>query len=258
MREYGAVSPNFWVGNTGRQLRGNQSAQLSALYLMTSPHATMIGVYYCPVEYMAKETGISIGGASKALQCLIEADFCTYDTDIEWVFVHKFAEYQIGAALKSADKRVQGVVNELSKVPDCQCKRAFLRRYAEPYNITVSAEDTSPIEAPSKPHRSQDRTGTETGTGTGTAPIHGFASFWSIYPKKTAKPEAQKAFKAQKINGELQTILEDIERRKSGNDWQKDGGKWIPHPATYLNGRRWEDEIQVQQPARSAMLARVI
>jgi hypothetical protein len=86
----------------------------------------------------------------------------------------------------------------------------------------------------------------------------GFALFYQAYPKKTAKPAALKAFKAQKINGELPIILEDIESRKTGDGWQKDGGKWIPNPSTYLNNRLWEDEIQVQQPARSAMLARVI
>ena len=41
------------------------------------------------------------------------------------------------------------------------------------------------------PEESRDRVETET---------DGFASFWSAYPKKTAKPAALKAFKAQKIN----------------------------------------------------------
>lgn len=69
----------------------------------------------------------------------------------------------------------------------------------------------------------------------------GFALFWSTYPKKTAKPAALKAFKAQKINGELPDILRDIESRVSGDDWRKEGGKYVPNPATYLNQRRWED-----------------
>ena len=83
--------------------------------------------------------------------------------------------------------------------------------------------------------------------------------FWSAYPKKTAKPAALKTFKAAKIDSQLiSTILEDIESRKAGDDWQKDGGKYIPNPATYLNQRRWEDESDSPQPARSAILARVI
>ena len=50
-----------------------------------------------------------------------------------------------------------------------------------------------------------------------------------------------KAFKAQKINGELPDILRDIESRVSSDDWKKEGGKYVPNPATYLNQRRWED-----------------
>lgn len=72
--------------------------------------------------------------------------------------------------------------------------------------------------------------------------VNGFASFWSAYPKKTAKPAAEKAFKAAKVNGHLADILKDIERRKSGDDWQKENGKYVPNPATYLNQRRWEDQ----------------
>lgn len=87
----------------------------------------------------------------------------------------------------------------------------------------------------------------------------GFALFWSTYPKKRAKPEALKAFNAAKVNSELlDTILKDIESRKTGEDWLKADGKFIPHPASYLNAKRWEDENDVQQPVLSGVLAGVI
>jgi len=68
-----------------------------------------------------------------------------------------------------------------------------------------------------------------------------FDSFWTAYPKKEAKPVAERAFKAAKINGNLPEVLKDIESRSGGGDWQKENGKFIPMPATYLNQRRWED-----------------
>jgi len=86
-------------------------------------------------------------------------------------------------------------------------------------------------------------TGTETvGSETPIATHEGFARFWSAYPKKAAKPAAIKAFKAQKVNGEIGNILDDIARKAASDDWTKDGGKYVPNPATYLNQRRWEDE----------------
>jgi uncharacterized protein YdaU (DUF1376 family) len=74
----------------------------------------------------------------------------------------------------------------------------------------------------------------------------GFDAFWARYPKKTAKPAALKAFKAQKVNGELPDILADITRKVASPDWQKEGGQFIPNPATYLNQRRWEDQTGQQ------------
>jgi hypothetical protein len=155
MRDYGKVSPQFWIGKTGKSLRGNPDAQLLALYLMTSPHSNMIGVYHCPIAYMAHETGMTFEGASKALQCLIEADFCTFDAEDEYVFVHQFAIHQIGESLDPKDKRGKGVENELAKVPKNQCWQAFIDRYAVPYNLQIVRPEASPFEAPSKPLRSQ-------------------------------------------------------------------------------------------------------
>lgn len=39
----------------------------------------------------------------------------------------------------------------------------------------------------------------------------------------------------------LAAALEGLERWKGSRDWLKDGGQFIPHPATFLNQRRWED-----------------
>jgi hypothetical protein len=78
-------------------------------------------------------------------------------------------------------------------------------------------------------------------TETETETENGFALFWSAYPKKTAKPAAEKAFKAAKINGHLPEVLKDIESRSIGDDWTKNSGQFVPNPATYLNQRRWED-----------------
>lgn len=155
MRDYGKVSPQFWIGKTGKSLRGNAEAQVLAIYLMTSPHANMIGVYHCPVAYMAHETGLSLEGASKALQCLIDADFCTFDAEDEYVFVHQFALHQVGETLDPKDKRCKGVENELAKVPKNQCWQSFRAHYAVPYNLPLPTQNTSPSEAPPKPLASQ-------------------------------------------------------------------------------------------------------
>ncbi len=71
-----------------------------------------------------------------------------------------------------------------------------------------------------------------------------FAEFWTAYPKKVAKPAGEKAFKALGVTEPLLAdILAGVNRWKQSEQWTKDGGQFIPNPATFLNGRRWEDQV---------------
>lgn len=70
----------------------------------------------------------------------------------------------------------------------------------------------------------------------------GFAEFWIAYPKKAGKGAAEKAFSKAKVNGRLPEVLKAIEEQKQSAQWQKDGGQFIPNPATWISQRRWEDE----------------
>ena len=71
-----------------------------------------------------------------------------------------------------------------------------------------------------------------------------FERFWSCYPRKTAKQNALKAWLKLKpdealVNG----ILSALERFKKTEQWLRDNGRYIPYPATWLEDRRWEDEV---------------
>jgi len=71
----------------------------------------------------------------------------------------------------------------------------------------------------------------------------GFDEFWAAYPKKVGKGDARKAW--QKIRPSrdlLEKILEAIESQLDSWQWRRDSGQFIPHPATWLNQSRWEDE----------------
>lgn len=77
-----------------------------------------------------------------------------------------------------------------------------------------------------------------------------FNEFWNRYPRKTAKETARKSFQKLKPDDELlRTMLEAIEKQKQCEQWTKDGGQYIPHPATWLNQKRWEDETVVNKKA---------
>lgn len=70
----------------------------------------------------------------------------------------------------------------------------------------------------------------------------GFEKFWSMYPRKIGKGAAEKAFKKYKPDDDLlATMLTALSAQKRSEQWAKDGGQFIPYPATWLNQRRWED-----------------
>lgn len=67
-----------------------------------------------------------------------------------------------------------------------------------------------------------------------------FLTFWEAYPRKVGKGDAWKAWK--RLKPELSATLGAIAQQRDAIDWRKENGKYIPNPATWLNGRRWEDE----------------
>ncbi len=157
MRDYAKVMPSFWIGQSGKKLRGDVDAQLLALYLMTSPHANMIGVYHCPILYMAHETGLSHEGASKALARLIEAGFCYYEEGSETVFVCRMAAFQIDESLKPNDKRVLGVIKDWQNIDSEEIRHRFFAIYSESFHLPNEEKTASPLQAPCKPLRSQEQ-----------------------------------------------------------------------------------------------------
>ena len=76
-----------------------------------------------------------------------------------------------------------------------------------------------------------------------------FDRFWAAYPRKTDKQDAKKAFfRLKPDEGLMQIILAAIEKQKKSAQWAEEGGRFIPHASTWLNGCRWEDELPKAVP----------
>lgn len=158
MRDYSKVGPQFWIGKTGKALRKHGfEAQMVGLYLLTSPHANMLGLYYVPKTFIAHETGLGMEGASKGLQGCIEAGFCHYDEDSEMVWVIEMARFQIADQLKDKDLRIKGVQSEYDSLPENPFLAAFYDMYASAFCMSSKRDESSPLEAPSKPLPSQEQ-----------------------------------------------------------------------------------------------------
>lgn len=73
-----------------------------------------------------------------------------------------------------------------------------------------------------------------------------FERFWQAYPRKVGRVKAEAAF--AKVTEDISVLLSAIARQKKSAQWQKDNGQFIPHPTTWLNGKRWQDELECEGP----------
>ena len=77
-----------------------------------------------------------------------------------------------------------------------------------------------------------------------------FDAFWKAYPRKVAKQAALKAWNKATKKPTIEVILSALEIQKKSEQWTKDDGQFIPHPATWINAGRWDDEVIEKKPLK--------
>lgn len=73
-----------------------------------------------------------------------------------------------------------------------------------------------------------------------------FDAFWAAYPRRVGKGAAKKKFletiTADMVDRVIQAAEAYREQIKDNPDMAREGGKFIPHPSTWLNQGRFDDE----------------
>ena len=109
------------------------------------------------------------------------------------------------------------------------------RLYQENRRLSATKTDSSRQSSVTVPYSTIPKTT--------TTPL-GFEAFWNNYPKKIGKGAAERAWKKIPHSKQhLEKIMGAVAAQSRSEQWLKDGGQFIPHPATWLNQKRWEDEI---------------
>jgi hypothetical protein len=121
----------------------------------------------------------------------------------------------------------------------------------------------SPSSSPSAPHRlptqkkkeniKKGKTDVPSPSAEGLDLLHGpqeetadlfETHFWAVYPKHRHVKKAEAVRRWRQLNPprELaEMIRAHVVKRATSRDWTTENGRWVPHPTTFLNGRRWED-----------------
>lgn len=72
-----------------------------------------------------------------------------------------------------------------------------------------------------------------------------FEKWWDIYPRKVEKYKAATLFSKIINEVEFDTLIKATEKyAEAVKDKEK---KFIPHPTTWLNGRRWNDPLEIPE-----------
>lgn len=145
MRDYSKITPRFWIGKTGRALRGDPEATVVALYLCTGPHANMIGLYYLPIAYITGDTGIPYEGVAKALDKLTTLGFCSYDPDAELVWVINMLKVQVAELLKPGDNNAVAVAKAYEALPESRLLSIFYGKYSQSHSLPLHRGSNSPL-----------------------------------------------------------------------------------------------------------------
>ena len=86
-----------------------------------------------------------------------------------------------------------------------------------------------------------------------------FAAFWKTYPKKVGKDAAEKVWARKVKADDVQAVMDALDKQRSSEQWNQDGGRFIPHPSTWLNQGRWKDEeLADDEQPRSKLFAGVL
>jgi len=218
----------------------SKPAQLLFIYLITNEHTRISGFYELPLFKITSQFGWTAAEATKVLKEVYPK--AIYHAG--WVIINKYPEHQNVAN----NLKVQAAIErELKEVPESvlNLKSEIINHKSEAMHslsIGYQNEENGSV----KPQKgSGQKSGQPVNSVKSTSSLYAdpnFESWWIVYPKKVGKGEAWKSWQKIKPTEKLGLqIISVTELYAKTPQWQKEGGQFVPNPATFLNQRRFDD-----------------
>lgn len=215
--------------------------KLLFLYFLTNPYTNICGIYELPLKQIALDTGIDRDNLEKVFLPRLKKAGKIYYID-GWVYIKNFRKHQ-----KSSGNIEQGIKNGLEQVAP-----SILAKIKQFDNTPPTQGGHSPKLKPELEYKPEPKDICSTKLSETD-----FEAFWKSYPKRKAKQKAKAKF--LKLDPTLiPEIMSALEAQKKTEQWTKDEGKFIPYPDTWLNGRRWEDEVCEKEQDKYSLLEKTI
>lgn len=239
---YRKLYPAFWRDEKVNQL--NAFEKLMAAYLLTGPQTNRIGLYRLSEFDVQVDLALSRPQVGRLLVSVTKKLGWERDLSTRILFIQSWWEWNE----PEGPNQFKACLKDLAGLPRCPITLKFLNNDAFLTNAAFREMLRNVLETFLKgsPIQEQEPNQTKQGTKQRTKPEGVdalFEKFWQAYPRKEAKLKALESFgRLVPTEALLQSIIGDLERRKGSHDWKKSDGQYIPHPTTYLNQRRWEDQ----------------
>ena len=132
MRDYGKVHTSFWTSLTIRSM--SEDARVLAMYLLTSPHGTIAGVFRLPDGYVCEDLQWDSKRVNKGFMELLSNGFANRCETTKWVWIVKHLQWNSPEnpnQKKSAQKIAYSIPDQ------CSWKQEYMRHSAEILDIKL-------------------------------------------------------------------------------------------------------------------------
>lgn len=202
------------------------------LYFLTNEKTNLAGVYELPLRTIANETGID----KEEILRMLERMKTRVEYKDGWVCLVNFIKHQNlnnVSILKGIQNELHSLPEEIHKwVEQTRGVREVYERGTTPDNIIESnLIESKVIKSNQTKNKSEEYE-------------KSFEEFWKEYPEKVGKGKAYDSWKKLSDETKLK-CLEQIKLQVINKHFRnKSGVDYIPHPTTWLNQKRWEDEVK--------------
>lgn len=271
MEVFTRVERGYWQDEFILELTPEQ--KFFYLYLMSNSKVNTLGAYVFPMTMSTLELGYNRDTVKKLLDHFVEAGKIMYDETTNEVFLLNWPKRNWNkrtATLRALKKDVDALKSPVLRekisamlsafcggedaIDDTEEQKGTNGNNEEQKGTNRNNEDMFAViidkREKKKENREKEKEKEKEDAGTVFDAATAFEIFYQAYPNKKNVKTARTRWEKMKVTPELfAAIMEGLERAKNSQEWGKDGGAYIPHPATWLNGEGWKNEYK---PLRQA------
>lgn len=257
---YSKIQRNFWETDEAREMTPEE--KYFWMYLQTNANVNTLGCYAFRMRKAMDETGYNRETLEKLLQRMEQVLRILYDEGTKEVFLLHWAEGNWNKKTATLRALAADLKEIQSKTLKETVKTLLLKNGIFAEEETENTEKTALSEqeennGEQKGTTRNKRSGEGEGEGEGkgekiyTSKSAEFFLFWKEYPNKKNKQTAMARWDRMRVTAGLyEKIMEGLARAKNSREWAEKDGRYIPHPASWLNAGGWENEYRPIAPEK--------